>query len=141
VSALSCYQGLESAFRGIAGLRGVMLGEPSGNMDLPCLYTAYQSFDRPLRNSPPARNITGMSHQFACRLVIQWQDNAQAEMQLLTFLDAIPDAIDADPRLGGRLYGGVAWCASGITGFVRIGDVLYRIVDYAITVLEKREGT
>ena len=117
MSALTCWQGLEQVFRTIDGLRGVMLAEPTGDMDLPCLYTAYQSFDRPLRNSPPARNVTGMHHIFACRLVIRFVDNAQCEMQLLTLLDAIPDAIDLDPKLGGRVNSGMAYCGSGRDGF------------------------
>jgi len=141
MSALTVYQGLESVFRGIVGLRSVILGEPTGNMELPGLYTAYQEFTRPLRNNPPARNLTAMDHTFACRLVIQWVDNANAEMQLLTLLDAIPDAIDANPNLSGKLPHGTCYINAGITGFATIGGVLYRIVDYTVHALEKREGT
>jgi len=137
VSALTVWQGLEVAFRTVDNLRGVLLGEPTGDMDLPCLYGAYESFDRPLRNSPPARNTTGMHHIFACRLVIRWVDNAQAEMQLITLVDAIPAAIDADLHLGGRLNAGAAYCPAGITGFADIGGVRYRVVDYAVHCLEK----
>lgn len=138
MSALTCWQGLESVFRTIDGLRGVVLGEPSGDMDLPCLYTAYQQFDRPLRGSPPARNVTGMHHIFACRLVIRWVDNPAAEMQLISLLDAIPDAIDADPKLGARINSGMAYCAGAVSGFAGIGGVLYRVVDYRIDVMDKR---
>ena len=137
MSALTCYQGIAAAFRGVEGLRGLMLGEPTGDMDLPCLYIAYASFERPLRNSPPARNLTGMRHIFAARLVIQWVDNSQAEMQLITLLDQIPAALDLDPHLSGLMHSGAAYCDTGVTGFASIGGVLYRIVDYQITVLEK----
>ena len=64
------------------------------------------------------------------RLVIRFVDYAQSEMELITLLDAIPDAIDRDPRLGARLAGGIARCSDGITGFAEIGGVTYRIVDY-----------
>jgi hypothetical protein len=141
MSALSCWQGLDAAFRTVAGLRGVTLGEPTGDLDLPALYGAYQSFTRPLRNSPPARNVSGMHHIFACRLVIRHVDNAQAEMQLLTLLDAIPDAIDLDPKLGGRVNSGMAYCSAGVSGFARLGEVVYRIVDFTVEILDKREGT
>lgn len=141
MSAVTVYQGLEERFRTVDGLRTVMLGSPSGDLDLPGLYTAYQSFGRPLRNAPPASNITGMQHVYATRLVIRWQDFQQAEMQLLTLLDAIPDSIDEDPRLGSRVGAGYAWCSDAITGFAEIGGVTYRVVDYTIHVLEKRQGT
>jgi hypothetical protein len=141
MSALTVYQGLEERFRTVAGLRTILLGSPTGDLALPGLYTAYQQFTRPLRNAPPARNLTGMQHIFACRLVIQWVDLQAAEMQLLTLLDAIPDSIDLDPRLDGRLKKGMAWCSDGITGTADIGEVTYRVVDYTIHVDEKREGT
>jgi hypothetical protein len=141
MSALTVWQGLEERFRTVQGLRTVLLGNPTGDLDLPGLYTAYQQFTRPLRNARPARNVTGMTHLFASRLVIRWVDFQQAEMQLLTLIDAIPDSIDLDPRLGGRLNSGLAYCADGISGFAEIGNVLYRVVDFSLQVLEKREGT
>lgn len=141
MSALTAWQGLEAAFRTIDGLRGITLGEPSGDLDLPAIYGAYQQFTRPLRNSPPARNQTGMGHIFACRLVIRWVENAAAEMQLITLLDAIPDAIDADPHLSGRVNDGMAWCPAGVSGFATIGGVLYRVVDYEVRVMHKIEAS
>lgn len=141
MSALICYQGLEERFRTVAGLRTILLGSPTGDMDLPGLYVAYQQFDRPLRNSPPARNVTGMHHIFAARLIIRRADFQAAEMQLLTLLDAIPDSIDLDPKLGARIASGMAWCADGVTGFAEIGGATYRIVDYTVHCMDKREGT
>jgi hypothetical protein len=141
VSALICYPGLEERFRTVRGLRTILLGTPSGDLDLPGLYTAYQQFNRSLRSAPPARNVTGMTHLFASRLIIRWVDFQQAEMQLLTLLDAIPDSIDRDPKLGGRINSGMAYCSDGITGLAEIGGVTYRIVDYTIACVDKREGT
>jgi hypothetical protein len=141
MSALTMYQGLEERYKTIDGLRSIMLGSPSGDLDLPGLYTAYSQFARPLRNAPPASNLTGMDHLFVSRLILRWVDFQAAEMQLITFLDLIPDAIDRDPRLGRRLAGGMAYCSEGITGFATIGGVEYRIVDFSIRILEKRTGT
>lgn len=140
MSALTVWEGLEEVLRTVDGLQGVILGEPTAAHDLPCLYGAYQQFERPLRNTPPARNLVGMQHTFLLRLLVRWQDNAEAERELLTLLDAIPDAIDADPRLGGRLDRGVAAVEAGIAGFITLGGVLHRVVDYTCRVLEKREG-
>lgn len=125
-------------FRQVEGVRTVLLGEPTGDMDLPGVYTAYTSFERPLRNNPPANNLTGMQHTFTTRLVIRWVENSQAEMQLITLLDAIPNAIDADPQLSGRITGGVARVTTGAAGYITIGGVLYRVIDYTIVILDKR---
>lgn len=141
MSALTVWQGIEERLRTVSDLQNVLLGEPQNLHDLPAVYGAYERFTHPLRNTPPARNLSGFEHVFALRLVIRWVDNAQAEMQLLTLLDAIPLAIDADPKLGGRIIGGQAFISEGITGFSTIGDARYRVVDYTCTVLEKREGT
>lgn len=141
MSALTVYAGLETVLLGIDGINAVILGEPTSVQEPPAIYVAYQSFDRPLRNSPPARNLSGMAHTFALRLVITWVDNAEAERELLSLIDAIPDAIDADPRLDGALTGGVARIESGLTGFATIAGTLYRIVDFTCEVLEKREAS
>lgn len=141
MSALTVYQGLEERFRTIDGIRGISLGYPTGDLDLPALYIRYSTFDRPLRNAPPASNLTGMNHVFLVHLILRFVDYAQSEMELVTLLDEIPDSIDRDPRLGGRLSGGIARCSDGAAGFDTIGDVPYRYVAYTVRVLEKREGT
>jgi len=135
------YQGLAERYATIDGLRSIILGSPTGDMDLPGIYTAYSQFSRPLRNAPPASNLTGMDHVFISRLVIRFVDYHNSEMELITLLDSIPDSIDRDPRLGGRLAGGMAYCGDAQTGFAEIGGVTYRIVDYTVRILEKRTGT
>ena len=55
MSALTVYQGIEERYKTIDGVRSVILGSPTGDLDLPALYTAYSQFDRPLRNAPPAQ--------------------------------------------------------------------------------------
>ena len=138
MSALTIWQGIEERMRTVEGLRTILLGEPSSVHEMPALYGAYEAFEHPLKNVPPSRStLSGMTHTYTLRLVIQWVDNAQAEMQLITLLDAIPLAIDADPKIGGRLASGMAFCPRGQAGFAKIGDVFHRIVDYTITVLEK----
>lgn len=141
MSATTVYEGLREAFSGIAGIKSVILGEPTAIHECPAIYTAYASFTRPLRNTPPARNLEGTEHVFTSRLIIQWTEPATAEAQLLDLATAIPDALDADPHLNGRLTKGMASCQAGTTGFLTISNALYRIVDYTITVLEKREAT
>lgn len=131
------YAGLESVLSEIDGLNAVLLGEPTAIHDPPALYVVYQSFERVLRNNRPASNMTGMAHIYALRLVIQWTDNPEAERQLLSLIDPIPDAIDADPQLDGAIDKGVAYITIGQTGFATIGGTLYRICDYTLKALEK----
>jgi len=137
MSALTVYQGLEERFRTVSGLQNIILWEPTAAHALPALYTALERFERPMASQPPADNVTAMRYFFTHRLVIQWQDNAAAEMQLLTLLNAIPAAVDADPKLGNRITSGNARISDGIAAYIKIGDTLYRIVDYTGEVLEK----
>mgnify|MGYP007132424400 FL=1 len=127
--------------RTIDGLQTILLGEPQSVHNFPALYGAYIEIDPVLRNTPPAKNQIGFTHKFILRLVIQWVHNEQAEMQLLSLVDAIPLAIDADPKLGGRLRGGMATITIGSGGFAPIGDVVHRVVDYTCQVLEKYEAS
>lgn len=139
MSALTCWQGLEAIFKTV--VTNTMLGEPTTIQEAPALIVVYGSFDHPLKNNPPARNLVGFDHVFAVRLAIKWQENPAAEMQLVTLVDQIPEAVDADPHLGGRLTRGIASISSAVTGFAEYGKEKYRIVDYTCAVIEKREGT
>lgn len=142
MSALTVWQGLEERFRTIDDLPGgVLLGNPSSIQATPLLYAVYASAEQVLRSTAPARNLDGITHTFAVRIVFQHVDNPAAEMQLLTLADSVPSAINADPRLGDRLNGGVARSTEALTGFVKIGDVIYRVLEFTVTVLEKREAT
>ena len=129
MSAVTVWQGLEERLRTVDGLQNVLLGEPSSVHDWPAIYGAYERFTLPLKISPPARGIVGFDHVFVLRLCIQWVDNPQAEMQLLSLLTAIPLAIDADRKLAGRIGGGMAHIDEGAAGFAEIGGVKCRVVD------------
>lgn len=132
MSALTVYQGLEERFRTVHGLQNTILGEPTAAHTLPCLYTALEHFER-----TQSGQVTAMHYFFTHRLVIAWQDNEQAEMQLLTLLNLIPAALDQDAQLGQRLPMGFAKITDGVAGFQEIGGTKYRIVDYTCNVLEK----
>lgn len=126
------YQGLEERFRTIPGLTNIILGEPTAVHSTPALYTALTRFERSQHGQ-----VTAMRYFFMHRLVITWQDNPQAEMQLLTLLNAIPASIDGSPTLGGRIVEGLAKTTVGDAGYVAIGDTLYRICDFTSDILEK----
>lgn len=137
MSALTVYLGLEERFKTVADLRNIILGEPTAAHDLPCLYTAFEGFDRVLGGLPPADNLTGMTYRFVHRLLIRWQDRSEAEEELLHFINSIPAAVDAEPTLGGRITRGNARISEGLAGFQMVGDTKYRAIDFFSTVLEK----
>jgi hypothetical protein len=121
MSAATVWVGLEERFRTIDGLLGgVHLGEPTAIEQTPLLYAAYDNVDQVMRSTAPARNMDGLTHVFAVRLVFDQHANPQAEMQLLTLADSVPSAINDDPRLGGRLYGGVASSNRAVSGWANI---------------------
>lgn len=126
------YQGLEERFKTIAGLTNIILGEPTAIHATPALYTALAGFTRSQHGQ-----ITAMHYIFTHRLIVQWQDNPQAEMQLLTLLNAIPASVDVSPTLGGRIVEGLAKVTAGDTGYIPIGETLYRICDFTSDILEK----
>lgn len=132
MSALIMYQGLEAQFKTIDGLTNIILGEPTAIHEAPALYTILARFERSQHGQ-----ITAMRYTFIHRLVIQWQDNPQAEMQLLTLLNTIPASVDRSPTLGGRIIEGLAKVTAGDAGYTRIGEMACRICDFTSDVLEK----
>lgn len=133
------WQALEARLKTINGLTSILLGEPTTIQEAPCLIGVYSSLDVVLKSEAPARNINGNTHVFALRLAIKWQDNPQAEMQLLTLVDVIPAVVDA--HLGQALPKGMARCSNGISGFAEYGKEKFRVVDYTVSVFEKQEAT
>lgn len=142
MTAVTVYQGLVAAFREISGIQAILLGDPTTIQVSPALIIVYGSFDVLSQSSPPARNLNATSHEFGIRLAIKWgPENEQAEMQLLTLIGAIPAAIGADPRLGGRLPKGLAQISGAVTGYAEYSKDKFRIADYVCTVVEKEEAT
>jgi hypothetical protein len=132
MSATTIYEGLATVFANLPDIRNVILGEPTAIHELPAIYTAYAGFER-----VTASQQVMMTHTFTHRLIIRFQDQQEAEAQLLALLHQVPIAIDQDPKLGGIIDAGMARCTGGQAGFLSINATLYRIVDYTTSVLEK----
>lgn len=139
MSAVTLWHALEARLKTIPGLTNIMLGEPPTIQEAPALLVAYGGQEGILRSDPPARNINGTSHVFALRLAIKWQDNPQAEMQLITLIDLIPAAVDT--HLGNTLSKGHARVSGAVTGFAEYGKEKFRVADYTCTILEKQEAS
>ena len=138
MSAATVWKALKVKYKAIQGIKDIVLGEPTTVHATPLIYAAYDSFDRPLQSEPPARNLTGTTHQFAMRLLLDLTDPQTAEEQLLEFVDRIPDAIAADAHLDQTIASGHASVRSGVTGYITIAKTLFRMMEFTCTVLEKR---
>lgn len=137
MSATTVYAGLAERLATVAGLKTIMLGEPTAIHEPPAIYTVFADFDRSFAGQPPADNLTAMTYHFQHRLYLRWQDNEQATAQLLSYVNVIPAAIDADARLGGRLGRGIAKMTRGDAGFITVGGTKYLVCDFTSEVLEK----
>ncbi len=67
-------------------------------------------------------------------MCIRWQSPEHAEAELIPLVNSIPQAIDADRRLGGIVR--TASVQAGDAGWVTIGSLDYRTLDFFIDVLE-----
>ena len=87
-----------------------------------------------------AGQVTVMTYRINCRVCVRWQDNQQAEADLAALINPVCAAIDADPKLGGRVVSGYARVDDAQAEYVDIGGtgaINYRVCNVFITVLEK----
>lgn len=137
MSATTVWAGLEERLLTVAGLKAVKLGEPTAIHEPPAIYTVLAFFDRSFAGVRPADNLTAMVYTFQHRLYLRWQDNSEATVQLLSYINLIPLAIDADPQLGARLGRGFAKVTRGDAGFITVSGTKYLVCDFTTEVLEK----
>jgi hypothetical protein len=138
MSAATAWEGLRERFLTVAGLQDVILGEPPNVLATPMIYTVFERFERDAEASPPSSSaLTIMRYRFRSRVLIRWQDNPDAELQVLAYVNAVPFAITSDPHLGGRIASGGATTPEGVTLFVTIGGVTYRAIEFTYSVVEK----
>lgn len=133
MSALSILEGLHERLATVEGLAALYDYEPTSTPALPAVYS--------LLDAIPTIEMTGQllayRYRFLHRLCVAWLDNERAERELLLLLDRCISAIHADRRLGGRLALGIAQVVEVQTGFVTIGNTLYRVADIYSVTLEK----
>lgn len=141
MSAATVWAGLDERFRTIEGIAAVLLGEPTTVHATPLLFAEYASADQIMRSVAPAHNIDGLTHIFTVWILFDTQENAQTEMQLLTLADSVPRAINIDPRLAQRLYGGYATSTSALAGRMSVASKLYRALQFTVTIKEKAAAT
>lgn len=127
-------QALHTRFATVADLssKPLLQYEPRSVQTTPTLYSLLHTFQR-----ERSGQITAMRYRIMHRLILQWQDNEQSELQLMPFVNSIPHSVDADPTLGGLLAMGVARIGDGESGFIIISNTKYRCLDFYSDVLSK----
>lgn len=127
---------LHVRFATVAALSGkpMLKYEPRSIQATPMIYTLLDRFRR-----ERAGQLTAMHYRILHRLVLQWQENEQSELELMPFVHSIPHSVDQDPTLAGLLVKGLAHIDDAESGFVIISNTKYRCLDFYSNVLAKAD--
>ncbi len=121
--------GLHARYATISAVKVVLDYEPTAVQNSPLIYTVLDSFTR-----EHAGTMVYMRYRVLSRLCIRWQSPEHAEQTLISLVNAIPQAIDADRRLGGVVRDATVQAGDG--GWVTIGGSEYRSLDFYVEVQE-----
>ena len=124
--------GLQTRLGTVTDLKVRLDYEPTSIQDLPATYLLLDSYTR-----SQAGQLTVMKYRVLIRTLIRWQENKQAEVELMAFVNSIPEAIEQDAQLGGAIVSGLSTPTDGKAGWVNIGGTQYRALDHFIEVIEK----
>jgi hypothetical protein len=131
VSYANAVEGLNAAIATVTDVKAVLDHEPTSVQTSPLVYSILDGVDR---------QVTGLTvrvtYRTLHRLCIRWQDSEASEAVVQALVDAIPEAVEADPKLGGRLRPGDAQISRGDAGWAQIGNTTCRIIDFYSEVVE-----
>lgn len=125
--------GLHTAFQTLDGLKAILDYEPTAITDTPVMYSLLDEVT-PTRQG----SLDVPRYRFLHRICFAWLDNRGAEQQLLFYADAVYQALEEDPYLGGLITLGRAKISDQSTGFILVGSALFRVLDSYSDVLAKR---
>ena len=114
------------------GDESVLGYEPASVHRGPLMYVLFDGYTR-----SHAPQVTGMTYKLLVRVLVPWQDNEGSELLLDDTVNAIPAAIDADPRFLGLTTINSAEVTDAVGVFVNVGGALCRAHDVTVEVLEK----
>lgn len=118
----------------------VINGTPTSAQAAPMAYTLFDNAQPILSNQ-----VKGATYRVLIRCAVKLQDYQAAEDDLAALVDAVPAVFDAAGHdgsghsyatLGGRVS--VAKVATITSGYVTIGGVEHRIIDFALDITDKR---
>ena len=124
--------GLHTALAGVSGINVVLDYAPTSVHETPLMYSLLDHIE-----ISRGAQVTTRRFRILHRLLVPWQDNEQAEIQIEPFVDSVVDAIDADPTLGGVITSGLAQIEEVEALWVTIAGVEYRALDFYSLVIDK----
>lgn len=125
MSLADVLDGMDAIFQSVEGVALTLQSEPQSLADTPAIYSLVDRVTR-LQDGAMVR----VTYRILHRLCLLWQDPEASEAELIGLIDAIPLAVDANPTLSGVLDDDAAFIVSADTGWVKIGAVEYRTVDF-----------
>jgi len=131
VSYATIVEGLHERFATVTALKVILDHEPTAVHATPLLYSILDGFERRV-DGLTVRTVYRTVHW----LLIAWQDSETAEEQLRSLVDAIAQAVEAEPKLGGKVRPGDAQIVSGDAGWATVGNTEYRAVGFRSEVVE-----
>lgn len=132
VSYQDIVEGLQDRFETVTDLETVLAYVPTSIGSTPMMYLLLDS-----ATTERSGQVLAVRYRVLARLVVLWQDNEQAELEVMPLVDAIIGAVEADPHLGGALNSGYARINEVDAGWDELGGVTYRVVDFFADVLAK----
>ena len=133
--------GLHSRFATVEGIadpaKQILDYEPEDVAIFPTVYSLFDSLTR-----ERAGGITRSEYRTLHRVVFKWKSTQAAERAVIAFVDALGDAVEELPDLGipadALTYQPYAQIGEGQGVFVRLGQNLYRGIDFFSTTVVKR---
>jgi hypothetical protein len=120
---------LNARLAAIPGIVSVLDYEPTSAQASPLIYSLLDTVTRTVQGT-----TVRITYRTLHRLCIIWQDSEWAEEQLRSFIEAIPEALEARPRIG-KADGQIAL---GDAGWAEVGNVMVRVLDFYSEVVEIR---
>lgn len=120
----------------IEGIRETYKYEPM-TPATPCLYTVLGSI--PEMNQFP--HMEEIQYDILLRLLLRYTNAEKAEIDAVTFIDRIITAYRSSVALDGVLADGTARLIGGRAGYVAVGSVIYRLIEFTLRVIERTSVT
>jgi hypothetical protein len=135
---------LQERLETVDGLKYVLCGAPTAVHDTPMAFFLYGNGAR-----PPGGQVKIDTYVVLIRVLVQWQDNKEAELELAPFINSIPDVFKPAPGPSGGNYlatldGTVndsritdIRSASSADGWYSVGESIYRSALWELTLTDK----
>ena len=120
----------------ITGIRSHYTYEPM-TPATPCLYAILGSI--PEMNQYP--HMEEIKYDILLRLLLRYTNVEKAEDDAITFIDRIITAYRSAVQLDGTLTNGNARLIGGRAGYVAVGSVIYRLIEFTLRVTERTAVT